>query len=493
MLKSFVKQIINYLPSRLLPALTALVTTPILTHLLLPVEYGYWALALGVTDFLIALACLGFGSAIIRFFPAYKADSKLDVFFSTLSIFITLIIIVVSVFSLIALLLFKRYLSTGLYPILLLSVPIFIVQGFFTIFMTVVRAQERSNLYTIFSLFSYYGGLGVGLFLITFVDLGVEGLLIGTLLTFILALPLLISSTIKGVKIRFHLFRFPDAVEMWHYAWPLVIGNISLWALRLSDRYIINHYGSIKEVGLYSVAYNISGRSIDMLVALFLLSIYPMMMNTWENKGRLATEKLLTLITRLYLLVCLPAAVGLGVLSFPLVDLLTADSYQSGYRIVGYVAFSSFFMGLSQIAQMGIVIKKKARRVGGNEVVAALVNIVLNFVLVPHIGFIAAGINILVSYVILFGLHTCASRPYLKWRLPIYTFRNVIIATIIMGLTAFAIYPTSNYGDRVHLGNLILSIAISVFVYLASLWLLGEVTEEEKSAARKLWQNWERR
>ena len=78
-----------------------------------------------------------------------------------------------------------------------------------------------------------------------------------------------------------------------------------------------------------------------MLVALFLLTAYPMAMNTWENKGREATESVLTLVTRLYLVLCLPAAVGLTVLSRPFVALLTDETYYQGYRIVGFVAFSN--------------------------------------------------------------------------------------------------------------------------------------------------------
>lgn len=66
-----------YLPTKLLPALTGLITTPILTRIFLPDEYGDWALAVGVTDFLFALAMSGIGTAALRFFPAYKAKSNL--------------------------------------------------------------------------------------------------------------------------------------------------------------------------------------------------------------------------------------------------------------------------------------------------------------------------------------------------------------------------------------------------------------------------------
>jgi O-antigen/teichoic acid export membrane protein len=58
-LRKFVKDMAIYAPSQFLPALTAFITTPILTRLFLPAEYGYWALALSVSSFLL-LAVPGF-------------------------------------------------------------------------------------------------------------------------------------------------------------------------------------------------------------------------------------------------------------------------------------------------------------------------------------------------------------------------------------------------------------------------------------------------
>jgi O-antigen/teichoic acid export membrane protein len=487
MLKNFVKDMAAYLPSRLLPALTAFITTPILTRLFPPTEYGNWALALGISEFLVALACSGFGSAAIRFFPAYKTRSELGVFFATLSVSVGMVIAAVGVVSFSVLSVLRGRLSAALYPLLPISILIFIVQALFTLFMAVVRAQERSRLYTAFQLLFNYGSLGVGLLLVVVFGLRVEGLLWGTFLAVLLALPCLLLLTIKGVIVRPTHFRLPVALQIWRYAWPLALGNVALWGLRLSDRYIISFFRPGSEVGLYSVAYNISGKSIDMLVALFLLSVSPMVMNIWESQGREATERALTMATRLYLILCVPAVAGVSVLAFPLVALLTAEAYHEGYRIVGYVALSSFAWGLSHIAHMGIAVKKKARRLGVNQIIAALVNLGLNLVLVPRFGFIAAALTAIVGYVTLFVLQAHASRPYLTWRFPFRTLRDVIVATMCMAVAVWATYGMSGNRREVHPAYLLLSVVVAVPVYFACLWWLGETNEEKKTMARYLW------
>lgn len=487
MLKKFVKDMAIYSPSQLLPAFTAFITTPILTRLFFPAEYGYWALATSVSALLVALAASGVGSAAIRYYPAYKAKSTLDVFFATLGISIGTIIAIVAGISFLTLFLLKELLPSELVQLLPFAILIFLAQSIFTVFTSVLRAQGRSGSFTSFQLFMNYGALGVGLLLVAVWGFQVEGLLWGTLLTLVLTLPFLTFLATRGVGIHPKHFHLTDASQIWHYAWPLALGSVAMWGLRLSDLFIIGSFRTEQDVGLYSVSYNISAKSIELLVALFLLSVSPLVMSTWERQGQEATEKTLTMVTRVYLITCLPAAVGLSVLAFPFVALLTAPAYYEGYRIVGFVAFSSFAWGLSNIAMMGMLIKKKAHRVGANNIAAASTHIGLQLLLVPRFGYVAAAISTLIGFTVLLVLNTLASRPHLAWQFPFSTLRNAIAASVVMGLAAWGIYGLSGAGSKGSPAYLFLSIAVAVPTYVACLWWLGEVKKEEKKTMVHLW------
>jgi O-antigen/teichoic acid export membrane protein len=482
----FIKDLAIYSPSQFLPALTAFITTPILTRLFAPSEYGYWALAGGVSGFLASLAVSGFGSAALRYYPAYKARSTLNVFFATLGVSIGTAIIVVAGVSFLALLLFKEHISPALYPLLPLVIMIFIAESFFAVFISVMRAQERSGLFTSFQLLRHYGSLGFGLLLVVVLGFRVEGLLWGTFLILVLTLPFLIRMATKGVGIHPQHSHLADFLQIWHFAWPLTLGNVAMWGLRVSDLFIISLFWTERDVGLYSVSYNISARSIELLVMLFLLSVSPLVYSTWENEGREATEKTLSMLTRVYLILCLPAAVGLSVLAFPFVALLTSPDYYEGFKIVGFVVFSSFFWGLAFIASMGIAIKKKAIRLGANQIIAASTHIGLQLLLVPRFGYAAAAISTLIGYTVLFVLMTLASRPYLTWRFPFSTLGNVIVASVLMGLAAWGIYRLSGAGNKGSPVYLFLSIVVAVPTYFVCLWRLGEVKGEEKKAVLQL-------
>lgn len=486
MLRRFVKDIAIYSPSKILPALTAFITTPILTRLLPPAEYGYWSLAASLSAFLVALAVSGFGSAVIRFYPAHKANSTLHVFFAALCVSIVSAIIVVAGASIIILLQLKEYLPPSLVQLLPLVIIIFISQSIFGAFISVMRAQGRSGSFTLLQLFISYGSLAVGLFLVSVWGFRVDGLLWGTFLTTVLSLPFLILMATKGVGIHLQHFHFTDVLQIWQYAWPMALGNVAMWGLQVSDIFIISLFRPEQDVGLYSVSYNISSKSIEILVSLFLLNVSPLVMRSWEGEGQAATEKTLTMVTRVYIILCLPAAVGLSVLAFPFVALLTSPDYYEGSRIVGFVVFSSFIWGLANIAMMGTQIKKQARRIGANLLAAAFTHIGLALLLVPRFGYEAAAITTLVGYTVLLVLQILASQPHLTWRFPFSTLRNVTVASAVMGLAAWGIYGISGTGSRVSPAFLFLSIGVAVATYIVCLWWIGEVQDEEKNTVIQL-------
>lgn len=490
MLSKFIKDMARYSLSQLLPALTSFITTPILTRLFLPAEYGDWALALSVCSFLVALTVSGLGSAVIRFFPAHKAQSSLGTFFITLFVFSTAITIIIAVASYLILPLFAGILSSALTEYLPLILLIFIAQSIFMIYMAIIRAEEKSGVYTTFQLLLNYGSLGMGIFLVVVLGLRVEGLLLGTLLTLVLIIPILYMLATKGVDIRLKNFSPQDGVHMIEYAWPLSLGSVAMWGLRLSDLFIIGIFATTREVGLYTVSYNISSKSIELLVSLFLLSVSPMIMNTWEKQGKAATEENLAIVTRVYLIVCLPAAVGLSILSFPFVALLTSPEYYEGYKIFGLVATSSFVWGLANISQMGMAIKKKTRRLGANQIIAASIHIVLAILLVPRFGYAAAAVTTLIGYSVLLVLHTLASRAHLPWHFPFRTLSNVVIASLGMGVVVYFVYGLAGNQPNGSLLFLGLSILIAVPAYIILLWILGEVKEREKTFALQLWQKY---
>jgi O-antigen/teichoic acid export membrane protein len=486
-MNNFFKDMAIYLPTKLLPALTGFITVPILTRLFDPSEYGNYALALGVIGFLYAFSSSGFGAAAIRFFPAYKVKQTQGVFLGTLSVSLGIVLAFTVVISVGGLVLLRSSLPAKFFPLLVLSILIFIVEAVFTVYLEIARVRAGSKLYTKFQLFSLYGGLFIGLVLVIGFNFSVEGLLWGSLISFVLLLPALILRAARGISLPALRFQRSDGATFWRYAWPLALGNLAMWGLRLSDRYILGIFRTVDEVGLYSVAYNLSGKSIDILVSMVLLSSGPLLMTQWESKGQEATEKTLLMASRILLILCVPAVVGLVLLAYPFVVLLTSPAYHPGYRIVGYVALSSLVWGASQFASMGLLIQKKTLHIALNQLIAALINLGLNLLFIPRFGFIAAGINTLAGFVILLFLQARASSRYLTWQLSLMTMRNVLLASGIMGIAVIAVLKLFTVSGETQPIALLVSIVTAVPIYFVIIFISGEANKEERMLLKSFW------
>lgn len=484
-LERFAGHYMKYLPSKLLPALTGFISLPILTRLFTPTEYGNWALVTGISDLLFAFAISGLGSIPVRHLPAYEARSELRTFFATLGVCIGGVVLAVGALSFVALLLMEANLDPNLYHLLLVSILIFMAQSIFAACLEIVRSQERSSLFTAFELINRYGSLGLGLFLVVVFGLRIEGLLWGTTLILALAiLPLLLLTT-RGISIHLRDFRWADARRMLRYAAPLSVGNFAMWGLRLSDRYIIGHFWSSREVGLYSVAYNLSDKSINMLVMVFVLSMFPVVMNTWERNGRRACEDAMRMITRVYTLVCLPAVVGISLLAHPLLSLFTTGPFVEGYRVVPYVAGSAFLYGLWLFAIVGSLVGQETGRIAIGQIAAALISIGLNLTLIPTFGFVAAGGTSVLGFVFLLLIQTSFSRRHITWRFPLRSLRNSSIAVLCMGLAVWATRLLLAGSTTQPVLLLVVSVLGGIPVYLICVILLGEADERERTVMKR--------
>ena len=132
-----------------------------------------------------------------------------------------------------------------------------------------------------------------------------------------------------GVRIRFGRTDLKMAKTMFLYGLPLMVGNLAAWVLSLSDRYVLGLLRGTSEVGLYSLSYNIADKSIMLLATLFLMAEPAIGVRIWENQGEQDSQRFVANVARLYLLLGIPAAVGLSVVSRLVVSLL------GGSRVCG--------------------------------------------------------------------------------------------------------------------------------------------------------------
>jgi O-antigen/teichoic acid export membrane protein len=480
MIKDFVKDAIKYLPAQVVPGIVGFISIPIITRLFVPEDYGNYTLVMATVAVLTTI--LGWlPTSIIRFYPAYERNRKLDMFYGNIINLNFISILAITLIALICLYSIKTQISSKLYLLMYFGIGVFAVTSILNVLQYFLRSKRQINWYSGFAVCKSIGSLGIALLLIFFLTRGIESLLLGAILCAVIILPLLWKKAVgNAFALHFKIDYFLTK-EMLKYSFPLVAGNLAAWILSLSDRYILGLFRAAKEVGIYSASYNIADRSIMLLATLFMLASGPLSIHIWEKGGETESKEFLNKITRYFLIICIPAVIGLSVLSKPIINIMTGEQYYEGYRIIPFVAFGILFLGLQQRFQAGFLFYKRTSFITFAIVLSGLINLGLNLLFIPKYGYTAAALTTLISYTFLFLFMVVLSRRFFVWKFPFKSLVKVSLSSAIMGIVLIL----ANVLTDLTLINLILSVFLGGFVYLVLLFLFREFYAKEKQIIKQ--------
>jgi O-antigen/teichoic acid export membrane protein len=223
---------------------------------------------------------------------------------------------------------------------------------------------------------------------------------------------------------------------------------------------------------------------MGLLIVPFITALTPTIINVWE-KNRDEAEHNLQKLSRYFLMLSLPALIGFNSLSKPIISILTTPQYYGGQLIFPFVTTGAFFMGLYLLSYTGLIIHEKTRLIAKIITISAILNILLNLVLIPYYGFIGAGISTMIAYFVAFVIADRTSSKYLKWRPVTKSVVKIFFASVMMGIIVYSISALL----AISLLNLILEILIGCIVYLLVLYLLRGVEKEEIKEVKAMIRN----
>lgn len=465
--KLFVQRIGLVGIANLLVALSSLILLPILTKNLSIDEYGIWVQINTTISLLPNLTTLGLPYTMVRFLSSETNRQQRQEGFYSILIMVLVSTLIVSLL----LLIFSKEIAFAIFNgdvnvAILLSVIVFLA-CLNALLLNYFRTFQEMKKYSLFLLMQTYLGVaivayfalsGYGIYMTT------VGLLIANLITFLVMFALIIRS------LGFILPKFSNMREYLSFGVPTIPGNLSSWIVNSSDRYVIGIFLSAAFVGYYSPGYTL-GNSITMLLAPFSL-LLPSVLPTYYDKNNIEKVSLfLNYSLKYFLLISIPAAFGLSVLSKPLLIVLsTPDIALNGYLITPLTALSTLIFGVYAIIGNVLVLEKKTKIIGTIWIIAASFNLVLNVILVPYFGILAAAVTTLMAYVLAFIITLRYSTKFFKFD-SIFILKSVT-ASIIMSILIILINPHD-------LINIIITVIISIMVYFALILVLKGIKTEE--------------
>lgn len=415
-----------YLTGALIPALVSIVRLPVFTRYFTPEEYGYYSLVTVTFTYLSITLYSYISSCLWRYYTPYKENRQLPKLYSNLALLFLISTFLIACISVVWMLLNRNPLVLRL----VISTMIFIVVNQLVGFVLVVyRIQKKAFFYNL--LFSLQALLSFGfmLFLIFGRDYRIEAipvaqsLITGVLLVF---LAILNGSKIKALTYKY--FSRPVMKELFQYGLVGLVSSVGIMVLMSSDRYVIALFGSMDSVGIYNQVYQLGQVSVYFLVTVFFNTVNPSLIRIFNDPDR-RTERILNGYIRLFLVIMLPVTIYLSLFAKQVSTIMLGPEFQEGYTMIPLIMVSAFLYGLTLFSETKLKFIKQYRPVVVSIITACLVNIGLNFILVPQWGYQAAALTTLIAYFLLFlMLYRSDPLQYLKNNLV----RNMLFRVLLV-------------------------------------------------------------
>lgn len=480
-LKRTVKDSLIYLPSKVIPAIIGILLIRILTNLFTPEEYGFYQITLSTFGLIRVFSMIWLSTSVTRFYLNFKNKEKENIFFSTLLICaLGGAILTAGGSYFINLLIFKSRINPILFSLINLAIIASIFSSLFEIFVVVYRAGLEPKKYTFYWVLFSAGKPLIGIGLITLSNFRVDGIILGFLIV-----PLILDIIIFA-KLNLHkiisLSDISSSVlkEFALYGIPISFSFLSFWILSLSDRYLIEFFRGSAEVGLYSVGYTISEKTLNFIYMILMLAAYPNIVANWEQYGDTYTQKLITALSRYYLFICMPILVILVIIPDKMLLIFSNSNFIAGARVLPFIAIGIFFYGLTQYVLKGFELHKQSVKIAALALTAGITDIALNIFLIPRYGFLGAGISSCIAYLVYFVLSIYAVRHEMPWQPPYKSILNIILAATIFGV--FLHFVTFKIQNLFSISFVIIPSGVLIFFLL--LLFLKEI---EKSEIQKGW------
>jgi O-antigen/teichoic acid export membrane protein len=262
-----------------------------------------------------------------------------------------------------------------------------------------------------------------------------------------------------------------------------MLGGFAGWLLKLSDRFLIEALATSKDLGVYSAAYGLADQSVGVIIQLFQLPFVVMGNQIWEREGSKAAAEFLRAVSRFFLMAAIPAAVGISVLSKPMMTVMTGPEYLIGYRIMPWVASATLVYGLSQWFAAAFMFAKRMTFNTIGIVAGGVVNVGLNLVLIPRYGYEAAAVTSLLGFVVVLLVVVPRSRKIFMWRFPIKSLARISLASAVMGVAITVMRGVTQLSAVM---DLVVGVPLGVMVVAAMLVVLKELSPRELAAFRAM-------
>ena len=421
--KSLFKQTFIYGLATVLPRMLSFILVPLYTNptVLSTAEYGRVSFIFAYFVLFNVVLAYGMETAFFRFFNKVEDQEKVTGT-SSISLIISSFVLLGGAFLL------RNHISTLInieLKYLNLIFIILLLDALVIIPFAWLRATARPMRYAIIKILNVAINLGLNVFLLLYLkglaqshsvfniiyiqDFEISYIFISNLIASAITLILLLSFYTK-IKFRFD-------TELWkkmmRYAMPVLIAGIAFSINETFDRILLEKLLpeniADEQIGMYSACYKLA-LFMTLFATAFRLGIEPYFFSHSKTEN---PQKNYAKILEYF--VALGSVILLGVVVFADVlkpYIIRSEAYYEAMWIVPFILLANFCLGIYHNLSVWYKITDRTKFGAYISIFGAIITLVLNYVLIPKIGFKGSAIATLSAYALMMFLSFFFGRKY---------------------------------------------------------------------------------
>ena len=413
---------------------------PFYTSCLTNAEYSTADLITNLCNLIIPIAALGVGEGIFRE-AAGKSQDKEEFFTNGIVI---MLVGTVAISLLSPALLFVKAFS----PYILLILGYIISSNIHSVCSQYVCAIGRTKLFALQGILNTMVTVGFNILFLAGFSMGVEGYVLSILLGDLLSAMFIFFYAKLYKAIHLEKVNMGTIKTLLRFCLPLVPSTVFWWITSVSDRYMVAFMRSEAENGLYAVAYKIP------TLLTYVVTIFN---DAWKlsaaSDSDVESERVsfYSETYKYYQSIMFMGGAALCFGSWIISRILFAEAFRSAWVFVPILTVATVFTALDTFLGSAYFTVRKTAMSLYTSLLGAVVNIVLNLLLIGKYGAMGASVATLASYLIVFIVRAATMKRFIPFKLyPVKTVLNTVLisatavvvtawGTVLVGMLAAAI------------------------------------------------------
>jgi O-antigen/teichoic acid export membrane protein len=375
--------------------------TPLYTNALTNrAEFGVYAYLYSLLAFVNVMYAFGLDTAFLRFY-SHKDPQKTESAFSFSWWMIALIGILSTM-----LIMFSADDIAGWIPDLeghgdlirgIALIPLF--DALTNVPYNQLRMQRKAKRFAVLRVLNVAVNVALNIILVGYFSMGLTGIIIAGVSSSFFAVLGVLPIILKWVRLKFDSAL---SKEMLHFGVPTMPSAFSGMMLQVADRPIMTSIAGTDMTGLYQANYRL-GIPMMMLVAVFEFAYKPFYLSHYEDED---APRLFSRIFTYFLIIACGIFLLISLFIKDIVHVkiggisLIHQSYWQGLGIIPIILAAYIWNGIATNMALGLHIRKKTMWLPIATGIAAIVNIILTFMLVPGLGIYGGAWATFIAYAV---------------------------------------------------------------------------------------------